>query len=194
MKLIIEQVSIGYSGLCLLSDLSFSLKAGHALTITGPNGIGKSTCLATVAGLLSPLQGIILNQFTSMAYLPITKPIHSALTAGENLKYWAALARCTQQSVSQALSYFKLDVLQHEPCEHLSAGQQQRLHLSSLLLNHASLWMLDEPYHSLDDEGVSLLDQLIRKHLQAEGAVLIAQTMAPAIGRELNLTQSLRAA
>lgn len=194
MKLIVEQLSIGYSGLCLLSDLSFDLKAGQALTITGPNGIGKSTCLATVAGLLSPLQGTIRNQFASMTYLPIAKPLHPALTVGENIAYWSALIRGRQQNITQALLYFKLDALQHEPCEHLSAGQRQRLYLSSLLLNQTSLWVLDEPYHSLDDEGVWLLNQLMRKHLQAGGAVLMAQTMSPTVGQELSLTQTLRAA
>lgn len=194
MHLIIERISIGYSGLCLLSDLSFCLRAGEALTLTGPNGIGKSTCLATVAGLMSPVQGTIRNQFGSVFYLPIHKSLHPALTVGDNLAYWAAIVGGGTKNRIQTLSYFKLDAFSKEPCDHLSAGQQQRLHLSTLLLTQASLWVLDEPYKSLDEEGSGLLTLLIQAHLIAGGAVLMAQTMSPLLGQELNLTQIARAA
>lgn len=194
MTLNIEQLNIGYSGFSLCSEVSFTLKSGEALTITGQNGIGKSTLLATVAGVLSPLEGVIHNQFSTMLYLTLNKPIFPTLSVEENVNYWSLLCDGNDQSVHQALRYFKLDALRDEPCSHLSAGQLQRLHLCRLILTDAQLWLLDEPYHSLDDEGCNLLNELITNHLQGGGAVLFAQTMAPFIGKELNLHTMLRAA
>jgi heme exporter protein A len=184
MTLIVDELDIGYSGFCLLSKVSFTLKSGEVLTITGQNGIGKSTLLVTIAGLISPLHGQIHNQFFSTLYLPVRHPIHMTLNVEENLTYWKLL---TRGSDHQALRYFNLEALRHEPCAHLSAGQLQRLHLCRLMLDQSPLWLLDEPYQSLDDEGYQLVNQLIDNHLEKGGAVLIAQATAACIGHELTL-------
>ena len=56
----------------------------------------------------------------------------------------------------------------------LSAGQRKRCALSRLLLSNSELWLLDEPYSNLDTQGVELVDELLRGHLEAGGACVLA--------------------
>jgi len=56
----------------------------------------------------------------------------------------------------------------------LSAGQRKRCALARLLLGAQELWLLDEPYSNLDQQGVKLVDDLLRAHLEAGGACVLA--------------------
>ena len=56
----------------------------------------------------------------------------------------------------------------------LSAGQRKRCALARLLLSHSDLWLLDEPYSNLDQEGVVLVDVMLTGHLEAGGACVLA--------------------
>jgi heme exporter protein A len=189
MSLTIQRLGIGYDGFCLLPLLSFQLAARKFLTITGSNGIGKSTLLGTLAGLIPPLEGHIENRFSSLRFLSLCQPLERSFTVLENLRYWAAFLKGSTTEVEEALSYFKLTALKDEMCQHLSTGQQQRLYLANLFLNPPQLWLLDEPLRSLDEEGVTLFRGLIHQHLEKGGAVVMAQPRPFFIGEELNLNK-----
>lgn len=187
MALKVNNLSIGYSGFPLASHISFELKAGEVLTITGQNGIGKSSLLSTIAGVIPPLSGTIQNHLNETTFLSICKPFYPTLTIKENLQYLAHIGGGKLEDIEIGLSYFKLSTLQDAFISHLSAGQLQRLHLATLFVMRASLWLLDEPTRSLDERGEVLFYDLLKTHLHAGGVAIIAQPQHTSFGFQLSL-------
>ena len=170
----------------ILRDVSFAVRAGEFLKLTGPNGVGKTTLIRIVCGLLPPESGTVhwRNRRVSssndefhveMAYLGHLNSLKADLTARENLRYLAGL----RQSLSDAEIDAALDrvgILSRGDlaARSLSAGQKRRLALARLLLADASLWILDEPVTNLDTAGIELVETLITEHVERGGLALSA--------------------
>ena len=108
-----------------------------------------------------------------------------ALTARENLDFWAEMLRCAQQgsnraalSARQALAQFGLAQAADLPFGWLSAGQRRRVALARLLVAPRPLWLLDEPATALDAAAQADFAGLTAAHL-ASGGMIIAATHAP---------------
>jgi len=185
----VSQLTIGYGGFPLVKNIFFTLNACEALVITGQNGIGKSTLLATLSALLPPLSGSIQNSFKGITFLSMSMPFHPLLTVQENLMYCSIIGKGRPENILQGLTYFKMSALKDEPISHLSAGQKQRLHLACLFVMKAPLWILDEPTRSLDEDGVALYKNLLEDHLNQGGAAIIAQSEPCWIKKQLNLNE-----
>ncbi len=170
----------------ILRDVSFVLRAGEFLKITGPNGVGKTTLLRVICGLLPAESGEIdwcgrpvrdsRDQFNSqLAYLGHPNSLKADLTARENLKFLAGLRQeLTARDVDGALERVGILSRGDLPARSLSAGQKRRLALARLLLAEASLWVLDEPVTNLDAAGVSLVEDLVQDHVSRGGLALAA--------------------
>jgi heme exporter protein A len=187
-------------------DLSFAVGAGEALVVTGPNGVGKSTLLRLVAGLVRLTQGqlalegsdpelTIGEQAHYLGHLDALKP---ALSVTENLEFWAdflgggvagrdqaksAAALASEapdegSSARAALAAVGLDGLAHLPATYLSAGQRRRLSLARLVAVERPIWLLDEPTSALDAAAQAMLAKLMRAHL-AGGGLIVAATHGP---------------
>jgi heme exporter protein A len=72
-----------------------------------------------------------------------------------------------------ALKEVGLRGFEESPCYTLSAGQQQRVSLARLIISPASLWVLDEPFTTLDTKGVAMLEKIMQRQAQAGGAVMV---------------------
>jgi len=170
----------------ILRDVSFVLRAGEFLKITGPNGVGKTTLLRVICGLLPAESGEIdwcgrpvrdsRDEFNSqLAYLGHPNSLKADLTARENLKFLAGLRQeLTARDVDGALERVGILSRGDLPARSLSAGQKRRLALARLLLAEASLWVLDEPVTNLDAAGVSLVEELVQAHVSHGGLALAA--------------------
>jgi heme exporter protein A len=178
----------------IFSGLSFSLAAGEILHIMGSNGSGKSSLLYILAGLLNaqkgevhwqgqPIHQIRQDYYHQLLYLGHKIGIKAQLTVRENLELAASLGRVVCDSMLEVLARFGLDKLQHALCYRLSAGQKQRVALARLLILHAKLWLLDEPFTSLDRESVVILENILAEHVSCGGSVILASH------QELELTQ-----
>lgn len=172
MILQVSDLSVARGGVRVLDGVSFTLSPGEALVLRGPNGIGKTTLLRTVAGLQPPLAGRVEAVSESLVYAGHSDGIKSTLTVRENLSFWAQVFG--QADISRALEAYALTPLEDRPAGMLSAGQKRRLGLARLLVTGRPVWILDEPTVSLDVDAVAMFAGVIRDHLAGGGAALLA--------------------
>ncbi|MER5170191.1 heme ABC exporter ATP-binding protein CcmA [Thioclava sp. GXIMD2076] len=168
----VEDLSVARAGVPILSGVSFTMDRGEALVLRGPNGIGKTTLLRTIAGLQPPLGGQMSLAAEAMAYAGHSDGLKSTLSVTENLTFWADIY--ATRRIDHALSLMNLEALADRAAHSLSAGQKRRLGLARLLVTGRPIWVLDEPTVSLDQASVALFAEAIRAHLVSGGAALMA--------------------
>ncbi len=167
----------------LIAGLSFEAGEGSALIVTGPNGAGKTSLLRALAGFL-PIEagGFALDGGDSERtvgeqahYLGHADGVKSALTAGENLAFAAAMLGGDSSRTAQlaALAALGLAHVIDFPARLLSAGQKRRAALARLLVAKRPLWLLDEPMTALDAAAQGALAAIMRAHLDG-GGILVA--------------------
>lgn len=170
----------------LLRGVSFALQRGELLQVVGPNGIGKTSLLRCVVGLL-PVEsgeiawrGQLLQDYRDdfhqeLAYLAHINALKPELTALENLRYGVALRRSVPDSeLHAALSRLQIAPCADLPARALSAGQKRRVAIARILLTRAVLWVLDEPITNLDASGIALFEACMSEHLREGGMILTA--------------------
>ncbi|MEC7962975.1 MAG: heme ABC exporter ATP-binding protein CcmA [Pseudomonadota bacterium] len=172
MELNVSDLTVTRGGIKVLEGVSFAVKAGEALVLRGPNGIGKTTLLRTVAGLQPALQGEVSLDREQMAYAGHADGIKAPLSVTENLEFWAAVFGTG--SIAPALQAFDLEALAARPAGALSAGQKRRLGLARMVVTGRPVWVMDEPTVSLDTSAVQLFAEAVRAHLAGGGLALLA--------------------
>lgn len=170
----------------LLRGTSFVLKRGELLQVVGPNGVGKTSLLRCVAGLLPTESGEILwsgrqlhdcrdDYHQQLAYLAHINALKPDLTALENLQYSVALRRpIVQQELHATFARLRIEQCAALPARALSAGQKRRVAIGRIMLTRAALWILDEPITNLDSDGVALFEECMVEHLRTGGMILTA--------------------
>jgi heme exporter protein A len=179
--MLIQVTTLGLSrgGRLLFDDLSFHLWRQGILLVKGPNGIGKSSLLQVVAGILRPDAGRVgwyldEPEAPGLHYLGHAPGVKTRLTAAENLAFWRQINGPTGISVDDALDQVGLRGLAGIEAGHLSAGQTRRLALARLLVSRRPVWLLDEPTSSLDTAGHELVGRMMRNHAASGGTVMAA--------------------
>lgn len=159
----------------LVDRLSFAVEPGAALLLRGANGVGKSTLLLALAGIVRPETGTIAgNEAIRLQYLGYQHGLKARLTVSENLAFWRAVHGATGLEPDAALSEVGLDGLGALETGFLSSGQVRRLSLARLLVSRRLVWLLDEPGAALDAAGEVLLGRLVDGHLAQGGLAVIA--------------------
>lgn len=170
MELVVDNLSVARGGVPVLTGVTFRVGAGQALVLRGPNGVGKTTLLRTLAGLQGALSGSVVMD--DAAYAGHADGVKSVLTVAENLAFWAALHGTS--GVDAALAAFDLTRLADRPAGQISAGQRRRLGLARLLVAGRKVWLLDEPTVSLDAASVAVFAGVVRVHLAQGGIAVLA--------------------
>lgn len=172
----------------IFRGVSFELTAGSLLHVAGPNGSGKTSLLRMLCGLLAPESGEIRwgrepirrlgdEYFAQLHYVGHLNGIKDELSAQENLKVLAGLAGAPVDAgrVLDALCRLGLSGREDFLVKWLSQGQKRRLALARLTLVSRPLWVLDEPFAGLDQEAITLVQELVEKHL-AQGGIAVVTT------------------
>ena len=170
----------------LLRGVSLDVRAGELLQVTGANGVGKTSLLRVVGGLMPAESGEVLWRGRSiradregfcaeLAYLAHSNALKADLTAIENLQYESALRRTISRvQCLEVLTQLGVAACADLAVRSLSAGQRRRVALARVILCAAKLWILDEPTTNLDAAGMQLVDTVLQTHVASGGAVLVA--------------------
>lgn len=169
----VSDLAIVRGGVPLLAGLSFAVEPGSALILRGPNGIGKTTLLRTLAGLQPPAAGQIEVPEDSVAYASHADGIKGQLSVVENLNFWARVYGMADVT-DAVLERFALQDLRARAAATLSAGQKRRLGLARLAVIGRKILLLDEPTVSLDKASVGRFASFLQDHLDAGGSAVIA--------------------
>jgi len=166
----------------LFEGLNFKLSNHQVLLLEGKNGCGKTSLLRIICGFREQDAGEMLwcnteirdsLYFAEMAYVGHLDGVKKELTVLENLKMSLALGQQGSYSIDQALDKVHLAGYDDSLVQSLSAGQKRRLSLARLLITNNSLWVLDEPFTSIDKEGIKLIESLMHEHIAAGGMIIL---------------------
>jgi heme exporter protein A len=184
MRLRAWELTLERGGRRLFEGLAFTVEAGAALVVTGPNGAGKSSLLRALCGFL-PLQsgGFALEGGDAERtlgeqahYLGHADALKSALTAGENLVFWAGVlgGETGRETAVTALAKVGLAHVVDFPVRALSAGQKRRVAIARLLVAARPVWLLDEPTTALDASARRAFSAILQAHLSGGGLIVAA--------------------
>jgi len=161
----------------VLRGVDLELGRGGFLVVTGPNGAGKTTLLRLCVGLAQPTAGelevaVPRGRVGFLAHEPL---VYRELTALENLDLYGRLYRVPErrERIGMLLERFRLWDARRERAGSFSRGMLQRLALCRAFLHEPDLYVLDEPFTALDDEGVELLGRELLERRE-RGTFLVA--------------------
>jgi heme ABC exporter ATP-binding subunit CcmA len=174
------------SGFPLLAGVNLDIERATLSVITGANGAGKTSLLRLLGGLVplssgtGTVSGVDLKSGDlrelrrRVGWLGHEGSFYDDLTVRENLSFAAkALGRPTGD-ITRVLERAGLLSRADTQAKRLSAGQRRRLGLAWLLLRRPEMWLLDEPYATLDDEGRTFFDQLIGDVVASGASVIVS--------------------
>ncbi len=193
-----------------LAGVSLRVETGRAVALLGPNGAGKTTLLRILSTAIRPsfgtaeVDGLDVGRQADavrrrIAYLSHANGLYDDLTALENLRFAARLLDVPAAEVDSRLRAALADVgltpVGDQRVAGFSAGMRKRLALGRLLLSPHSLVLLDEPHAALDEDGMALVDDLIRRWHDAGITVLVAshaaERLAPLLDGRIRLDGGL---
>jgi heme exporter protein A len=176
-QLILENIACIRGRRLLFKDISCALGPGDATLVRGPNGVGKSSLLRVIAGLLEPSAGTVTSE-GSLALADEAHALDPRLPLGKALGFWAAIDSSDTDVVSEAMGAMRINHLATVPVRMLSTGQKKRATLARVIASRADIWLLDEPGNGLDKESLTLLDAAMAVH-RVRGGIVMAASHQP---------------
>ncbi len=171
----------------VFQELSFSVRPGECLQLTGPNGSGKTSLIRILCGLMEPSHGTVSwkkldirhlaeDYRTCITYLGHRHGIKEELTPLENLQIICGLngTEISRNHAVRALEYMGLANRETAFARFLSEGQRRRIALARLVFNSSEIWLLDEVLTALDRDGMESVQALIDGHLARGGMAVVA--------------------
>lgn len=185
----VRDLRSGYDGSAVLHDVSFDLAHGEVLALLGRNGVGKSTLVNTVMGLVRPYGGSVqvagkelagrrpdVVARSGVALVPQGRRVFAPLTVAEHLAIAARAGRSgrwTRETVLELLPRLG-ERLGHRG-DQLSGGEQQMLAIARALLANPDLMLLDEPSDGLAPAVVQQVGDVVRSMCATGMSVLIVE-------------------
>lgn len=186
----VTNLSVSYAGTPIISDLSFEVPTATTLAITGPSGVGKSTVLQAICGLVRISSGAISVDDRDITQLPThkrgigmvtqTNDLFPHLTVSQNIAFGLRVRgvspRETSDRVEEMLELVGLPDFSLREIESLSGGESRRIALARSLAPSPKILLLDEPFTGLDDETRDVLMCQVKSILQSSSMTSILVT------------------
>ena len=171
----------------VFNNFSLNLNKSEIIQLEGENGVGKTSLLNMISGLISPDKGFIkickkniteLGKYRKkkFTYIPDKNCLKESFTVNENLKSWLKLSdlETNYNTYQKALNTFSLNDIQGSLVKNLSQGQKKKVALTKLLFSESKLWLLDEPLNGIDTKTISTLKKVMIQHLKKNGSILFS--------------------
>ncbi|MBI3028158.1 MAG: urea ABC transporter ATP-binding subunit UrtE [Candidatus Rokubacteria bacterium] len=175
--LAVNAIDVSYGESPILTGLSLAVGEGQVVCVMGRNGVGKTTLLRTIMGLLAPRRGTIvfdgheIDRLTpyerarrGIGYVPQGREIFPSLSVRENLVLGARRKRPPPESLDYVLSLFPaLSQMLGKRGGDLSGGQQQQLAIARALISDPKLLLLDEPTEGIQPSIVEEIAAVLER-------------------------------
>ena len=184
----LRDLTLGYDRHPAVHHLDGDIAPGALLAVCGPNGAGKSTLIKSIVGIVKPMGGAVdfggaREKREEIAYLPQAAQIDlgfpidvfdmAAMGLWRNIGLFGGLRAAEKHKVREALAAVGLTGFERRQIGALSGGQAQRLLFARLMLQDASVILLDEPFSAIDERTVDDLLALIARWRE-EGRTIVA--------------------
>jgi ABC-2 type transport system ATP-binding protein len=178
-----------YGRFTAVSDLDLDVFGGEIFGFLGPNGAGKTTTIRMVAGVLQPSEGSIVLGGDDLAsrpeaakarvgYIPDRPYLYEKLSGWEFLRFvgglWGKDGGEIERRADRLLELFQLTPWKDELIESYSHGMRQKILISSALIHHPQLIVVDEPMVGLDPRSARILKDLLRAYVRGGGTVFLS--------------------
>ncbi|MGA1792055.1 MAG: ABC transporter ATP-binding protein [bacterium] len=195
----IEELSKQFGNTLAVDDLNLSIPEGEFFAFLGPNGAGKTTTLKSIAGLLRPTSGKVhvaghdmsskaLSAKKLISYVPDVPYVYEKLTGREFLYFIGELYDLNkgyyQEEVEHLLGLFQMQDYGDMLMENYSHGMRQKVVISSALLHHPRLIVIDEPMVGLDPRSVRLVKDILKERTR-QGTTIFMATHTLTLAEEI---------
>ena len=172
----IDKLFFSYGQKKVLTDLSLTLSDGEILAIMGPSGCGKTTLLNLVAGTVRPTGGVIEKSTDAISYVFQEPRLFPWLTVKENLLAVTGSKKVTDEEIAAVLEVVELSGCEQLFPSELSGGMKIRVSLARAMIADTKLWLLDEPFASLDADLRKRLIARLRSWIKENGISALVVT------------------
>lgn len=190
--IIVSNVSCVRNNVRLFRNINFKVRNGYVLQIIAANGVGKTSLLRILCGLLSKDSGSVFIQSTrslkavgehsdsyTKIYIGNRQSLYKNMSPYTNIQFYLNLFSDNKKrmvTILDALRFFNVGMSVN--CADLSTGECQRVVLARLLLTEADIWFLDEPFLYLDLQGVNAVRKLIFDFIELNNNIVVITTHA----------------
>lgn len=185
----VKDLSISYGAIQAVHHVDFEVKKGEIVTLIGANGVGKSTILKTISGIVKPQSGSIEYQNESLvgkkapqivaagiSQVPEGRHVFPAMTVMENLQLGSYLQKDRSQVEARLQEIYQMFPIlkerQHQDAATLSGGEQQMLVMARAMMANPDLLLLDEPSMGLAPIYIQKVFDIIQK-INAQGTTIL---------------------
>jgi ABC-type multidrug transport system ATPase subunit len=188
----------------VLKNVSLAIERGRLVVIIGPNGMGKSTLLSAMGGVLQPQHGYVavaglkrrgsVEDEIAIRRLAVYLPDHPWLPANRTgREFLLSVGQLYDVSVDRVMDHaqrllalFELSDQADSPIRSYSGGQQKKIALCSALVTEAPILLLDEPFSGgLDPSGLLALKRVLQRRVRDQGATVVLTSPVPEIVEEI---------
>jgi len=185
VKVQLRDVQVRFGSLLALGGVSVDLEPGKVTVLVGPNGAGKSTLMGVLLGLVRSDTGQVLvdgvphaalprDEREKLGYLPEAVAFADSLSGRQVMRFFASARGVSRARADAVLARVGLAQAAGRAVRGYSRGMRQRLGLGVAILSEPALLVLDEPTGGLDQQGLTLLWEILAEWKQAGRTVLLS--------------------